>query len=609
MRVVNRLSFLFYQRRKIKMADYSQSSIHNKEIITQAYPAGFPFAWKNNRGDGIVIAILSSGIRSHFDLNDQILDGKNFTTDNGGVTTNYTDGTTTGDGSGTQLASIICGKQTTNLDGTMGPVVAGVELDKMGVAPNSKIIVGKTKLNNWTQPVENVIAGIQWATNWVGPQGEKVDIIFITYRSATENLALKTAIDEATAAGIFVTGSDNDNGGAANSDIYPNIYDNVIGIGPYRDDDWNYLGKNNTKIDFSAPLSSTAISYVNSTYPNIWYPNITNLRAELGAAVGVGALALILQAYKEISVPLTTVAQLRTELPKYCLTVNNLPGAGALDFNKTALPNAPQEAGTIVYVPVEPEPIEPNMTAPVVTTGSVTHNSVELSWDYVPAERDDVTYEIKRDGAFLIEIKSPNTFTDYEVNASTSYNYTVSVINDSGFVVESNQVPAITAEAPVVPTEPEPVVSNATAPVLTKGTVTYNSVALSWTYTPATNDDVYYQVKRNGVVVGEKITSKSFTDREVNASTNYNYTVAVYSLTNDIVVATSNQITAITAEAPPPETVTKYVDVPGETVYKDKIVYVNGGSGSGGSLTLAVSDGVVKADYGRRSANTRRYSN
>lgn len=533
------------------------------ETIPEIKYNGFDIAWRHNRGTGIVTAILDSGIRPHWDLDSQVLDGQNFTTDNGGVSTDYTEGNTRY--LGTAIASLYCGKRTMGADGVSGGGAGTI--DYMGTAPDSKIIVGKTTLNDGTQPVANVIAGINWAKDWVGPQGETVDIILLTYRSTTEDLTLKTAIDEATAAGIIVCAPDGGSLDSIETTYYPDSYSNVISIGGMYTNG-NKFTRGHSTLNFAVHGTQYGIKYINETFPAEWSDTDSVLYPERCLAIGIGGIALILQAYKEASNPITGYAQFLTELAKYCSPVKtsleSLFGLGYLDFNKKPLPNSPYT-----------DPPVPNTTPAVVTVDSVAHDKVTLSWTYAPAQSDDVYYQIKRDTVVIGEVVGAQTFTDYNVNVSTAYNYTVSVYNDSGFVSESDIVPATTL-AYVIP--------NTTAPVVTLGTVTHESVALSWDYTAGQNDDVYYVITRDNLtVIGQDKDIKSFTDYTVAPETAYAYTVGVY---NELgLVVESDVINVTTEKLPYVEPIVEFYEVPFYT-------YVDNATGE--HITQL---GQIKADY------------
>jgi major intracellular serine protease len=97
-------------------------------------------------GKGIVIAILDTGIsKNHPFLKDSILDGKDFTGKG-----DYEDG----EGHGSHVAGII--KQ---------------------VAPNVDLLIGKVLDDEGGASYQSVIDGINWATNYVGANGERTRII------------------------------------------------------------------------------------------------------------------------------------------------------------------------------------------------------------------------------------------------------------------------------------------------------------------------------------------------------------------------------------------------------------------------------------------------
>lgn len=565
------------------MADYSQNRILPLNTSDTAKNINAPLIWPKNRGANKIIAVLSTGIGPHDDLNSQVLTGKNFTLDYNSDPLNYLDGHSAY--RGTSMASIIAAINKND-------VYTINYFDYVGIASEVKLIIGKIGKNDGSPNSDyNIADGIKWAADWVGPNGETADIILIDYYSTSDNSKIKTAIDNAISAGKKVIVGSGETKSPTGTLVYPGSYSKVISVGGIDSLEDKYSNIDyNEQINFLVPYSSDAIKY-SSGWSRWQWENAFG--AHVTGAIGAAAVAIMMSAYEEAGTPLNTPEQIIAELPKYCRTgrpeLASVYGAGILDFGVSKLPNDVVTSGT-----VPTEPIESNTMPPTVTVGNVTDNSVELSWNYMPTTGDNVYYHIKRDGAVVREAKDFKTAIDRNgVTDSTTYSYTVAVMKDSQLIVESSPVSVTTLVTQVEETPTEPVIEpNMTPPVITMETVAHDEIAFTWNYTPAVGDDIHYEIKRNGVVFDDNKNLKSSTDTNVQPSTAYNYSVAVYS-NNEFVVESAVKA-ATTLATPPVETNTEYV-------------YVNTGSG-GTSLTYGVENNVVKADYGRNAVLAKRFN-
>lgn len=161
-----------------------------------------PAAWKVTNGEGVVVAVLDSGCDSdHRDLNSQILVSADFT------------GEGTGDklGHGTHVAGIIA--------------AAKNGWGMVGVAPGSRLLVGKVIDKSGSGELKWIADGIRWAI------AKKADVINLSLGGPGAEDIMQPAIREAVKAGILVIVAAGNSGPGQNSVDYPGAYPESIAIG------------------------------------------------------------------------------------------------------------------------------------------------------------------------------------------------------------------------------------------------------------------------------------------------------------------------------------------------------------------------------------------
>jgi len=162
-------------------------------------------------------------------------------------------------------------------------------------------------------------------------------------------------------------------------------------------------------------------------------------------------------------------------------------------------------------------------TDPTVPTSlafsSILTDRVTLSWTASTDASGIKEYRIFRGGA-QIAVTSSTSYTNTGLSPSTTYNYAVQAVDTAGNTSGQTAALNVTTAAPTDTIKP-------TVPGgLAKGTVTSNSVTISWSAATDTGGSglAGYDVFRDDTKIGSP-TGTSYTDSTVAANTNYTYTV------------------------------------------------------------------------------------
>lgn len=247
--------------------------------------------WEISRqGEGNVVAILDTGIDvNHDNLSQNIIGGYNFTKDDGGDPDAYIDY----DGHGTHVAGIIGAYKTSTGRGLYG------------VAPKCKLLILKVLDQYGRGSYEQVVRAIQYAINWTGPNGEKVNVINMSLGGRQPDESLHAALKIARQKGIVLVSAAGNNGdGDPNSfeKSYPGYYKEVIQVGSVNANlEPSLFSNNNVNLDFVAPGEN-----VYSTHLNNRFVKLTG--TSMAAPYVSGAIALILNILKKREKPMIPYA-------------------------------------------------------------------------------------------------------------------------------------------------------------------------------------------------------------------------------------------------------------------------------------------------------------
>ncbi|KGR75271.1 S8 family peptidase [Ureibacillus sinduriensis] len=304
---------------QVRLIPYTiQSVVEN----TNEIPKGIeliqaPDIWEDsNQGEGIVIAVIDTGIETdHPDLQDQIIDGRNFTSDYDGDPNIFEDN----NGHGTHVSGTIAASLNN----------AGV----VGVAPKAKILSLKALTGEGSGNYEWIINAIKFATEWRGPDQERVRVISMSLGGPEDVPEMHKAIQKAVSQGISVVvaaGNEGDNSEDTFEYSYPGKYNEVIQVGAV-DNNLTLAPFSNTneEIDLVAPGVEVVSTYLGNKYASLSGTSMATPHI-------AGALALlIVLSEKEFGRTLSE-AEIYAQLIKRTLPIGNRKsseGNGFLNLN------------------------------------------------------------------------------------------------------------------------------------------------------------------------------------------------------------------------------------------------------------------------------------
>jgi major intracellular serine protease len=283
-----------------------------------------PDIWEDNKGESVVIAIIDTGVdKYHPDLMKSVIGGYNFTTAD---PNDYHDR----NGHGTHVAGTIAANQNNT----------GV----VGVAPACKLLILKALDDNGSGYSSWIVNAINYATDWKGPNGEKVTAISMSLGGPddiNEHQAIKRAVENNVLV-ICAAGNSGDNDFNTDEMDYPAAYSEVISVGAV---DLNFNPATFTNTNEEVDLVAPGVDII-STYLEGSYAVLSGTSMATPHVSGAAALLAIKQA-KEFKRELTE-AELYAQLVKHTRTLEldrRIQGNGVLDL--LAVPS-----------PIEDEPVE-----------------------------------------------------------------------------------------------------------------------------------------------------------------------------------------------------------------------------------------------------------
>jgi major intracellular serine protease len=267
--------------------------------------------WPTTQGEGTVVAVIDTGVDyRHPDLASNIVGGKSFVSSE----KDYMDY----NGHGTHVAGIIAAN---------GKI--------LGVAPSAKILVVKVLNRKGQGRYTDIVQGISWARQWVGQDGERVNIINMSLGGPITKRAMHREIIRAVEAGITVVcaaGNSGDGKEDTQEISYPAYYPECLAVGAV---DLNTRAANfsnsNEHIDIVAPGVETY-----STYPDNKYVKLSG--TSMAAPHISGAIALIYSRYRIRFEKTPTTAHIKELLHYQAIDLgrigfDKLYGYGLFSFN------------------------------------------------------------------------------------------------------------------------------------------------------------------------------------------------------------------------------------------------------------------------------------
>lgn len=291
--------------KKINLLPYTREDLLSIQDVQQRIgweitAFNLPNTWKYTAGEGVVIAVLDTGVDlEHEDLKDNLLPGVNFV--------NPKLPPIDDNAHGTHVTGIICASNN--------------NLGVVGVAPKAKVIPVKVLDKKGSGDLDKVCKGIYWAAD----QG--VDFITLSLGCPNPIKTIHDAIKYANKKGVVIFCAAG-NAGKTHQIFYPAAYSEVVGIGAIdKNFDRASFSCTGPDLDFLAP----GVDILN-TVPKNWYAILSGTSMANPFVVGVAALILSYKRSKNLNIKLDNHQDYINILKKYTISTKNPEFAGSVFF-------------------------------------------------------------------------------------------------------------------------------------------------------------------------------------------------------------------------------------------------------------------------------------
>lgn len=233
---------------------------------------GIPELWKRTTGKGVKVAVLDTGCAIlHPDLKNQIEDSADFTNSKVGP------GDT--NGHGTHCCGVIAAERN--------------DVGVVGVAHNSKLLVGKVLNDYGVGSPESIAKGIMWAVE------KKADIISMSFGAPVDDPKIRKAVKYAHGKGVILVAAAGNEGPGPQTVGYPGRYPEVISVAAV---DFNRriakFSSRGSEVDIAAPGVD-----ILSTYPPKNFAKLSGTSMAAPFVSGVIALKIAYERSKKTKTP------------------------------------------------------------------------------------------------------------------------------------------------------------------------------------------------------------------------------------------------------------------------------------------------------------------
>jgi subtilisin family serine protease len=240
-------------------------SVKNLKEPVRYIPDMFGFDIPNYNPSDITIAILDTGIPSHFDINYKEEDNKNSCID---LLLNKCEIKDI-NGHATIISGILCGSNPSGV---------------MGMCPSAKYMFCKIMNDDGLGDTSNITAGLLWA------MCQKFDILLLSSGSPIDDRYMKKVIDKCYAMNKIIIVASGKEITKNSKSLFPAGYDGVISCSSARKNSAKYLPQNK-RMEIDLSFNSIWSTFIDDTY-------IKSGGSSVAAAIVCGAAANFLHYLK-----------------------------------------------------------------------------------------------------------------------------------------------------------------------------------------------------------------------------------------------------------------------------------------------------------------------